>query len=31
MTVAEQARRVLGGCFPAILGLCRDAIQAGNK
>lgn len=31
MTVAEQARRVLGDCFPAILGLCRDAIQAGNK
>lgn len=31
MAVAEQARRALGDRFPAILGLCRDAVQAGNK
>lgn len=31
LAVAEQARRTLGERFPAILGLCRDAVQAGNK
>jgi len=31
MRVAEQARRELGGRFQAILGLCRDAVQTGNK
>lgn len=31
LAVAEQARRALGERFPAILGLCRDAVRAGNK
>jgi D-sedoheptulose 7-phosphate isomerase len=31
MVVAEQARRVLGERFPAILGLCGDAVRGGNK
>ena len=31
MVVAEQARRVMGDRFPAILGLCLDAVRAGNK
>ena len=31
MVVAEGARRALGERFPAILGLCRDAFQGGNK
>ena len=31
MLVAEEARRELGGRFRAILGLCRDAVEAGNK
>ena len=31
MRVAEEARRLLGERFQAIFGLCRDAVQAGNK
>lgn len=31
MVVAEQSRRVLGERFPAILGLCLEAVRSGNK